>query len=182
MFFFKCQYLSLFVVVSQFHNFFSSINCWFLFLNQCLNAFFIIHPGNLLHYKVSHSPEKAVDPGGYKVTHMFIHCHSVHDYPALPPEAAYKWPLKRGGQGVGRAEWPGCWLRHFLTALSRSLSRPFILAVDERKKEQKRVEQEEWVNSCCRWNHLEMFLFNFLLKFFCSAYCVELLTEYLCNK
>lgn len=65
---------------------------------------------------------------------MFIHCHSVHDYPALPPEAAYKWPLKRGGQGVGRAEWPGCWLRHFLTALSRSLSRPFIWAVDEGKR------------------------------------------------
>lgn len=52
---------------------------------------------------------------------MFIHCHSVHDYAALPPEAAYKWPLKRGGQGVGRAEWPGCWLWHSLTALSRSL-------------------------------------------------------------
>lgn len=52
---------------------------------------------------------------------MFIHCHSVHDYPALPPEAAYKWPLKREGQGVGRAEWPGCWLWHSLTALSRSL-------------------------------------------------------------
>lgn len=65
---------------------------------------------------------------------MFIHCHSVHDYPALPPEAAYKWPLKRGGQGVGRAEWPGCWLRHSLTALSRSLSRPFIWAVGEGKR------------------------------------------------
>lgn len=73
-------------------------------------------------------------PQWVQATQIFIHCHSVHDYPALPPEAAYKWPLKRGGQGVGRAEWPDCWLRHFLTALSRSLSRPFIWAVDERKR------------------------------------------------
>lgn len=28
----------------------------------------------------------------------------MHDYPALPPEAAYKWPLKSEGQRVGRAE------------------------------------------------------------------------------
>lgn len=66
---------------------------------------------------------------------MFIHCHSVHDYPALPPEAAYKWPLKRGGQEVGRAEWPGCWARHSVTALSRSLfSHLFGLSAGGKKK------------------------------------------------
>lgn len=66
---------------------------------------------------------------------MFIHCHSVHDYPTLPPEAAYKWPLKRGGQGGGCAEWPGCWLRHSLTALSRSLLRHlFGLSVGKKQR------------------------------------------------
>lgn len=70
-----------------------------------------------------------------------MHCHSVHDYPTLPPEAAYKWPLKRGGQGVGRAEWPGCWLWHSLTALSRSLFSHLFAASRGREREQHEQEQ-----------------------------------------
>lgn len=88
-------------------------------------------------WRIQPQPRPALEDSGagrVRAAHMFIHCHSVHDYPALPPEAAYKWPLKRGGQGVGRAEWPGCRLRHSLTALSRSLSRPFIWAVGEGEK------------------------------------------------
>lgn len=75
------------------------------------------------------------------VIHMFIHCHSVHDYPALPPEAAYKWPLKRGGQGVGRAEWPSSWLRHSLTALSRSLFSHLFGVSGGSEREQDEQEQ-----------------------------------------
>lgn len=48
--------------------------------------------------------------------YIVIQCMTTpHSHQRQPTSDPWK-----GGQGGGRAEWPGCWLRHSLTALSRS--------------------------------------------------------------